>query len=437
MNKRLEDNWLFDNTIGDEVLHEEFHFLRMKNGMTAMVYEMPDKSSVSAQINVKFGSLMKTYAADGSIKKLPAGTAHFMEHKMFDTASGDNFDYFAELGANANAYTSHTKTAYLFSTTTEPLKSLKTLIKSVTEPYFTEETVNKEIPIIDEEINMYQDDPAWRMELELFKLLYKNIGLNEDIAGTHEEIRKITPKILYETYFDFYRPDNMLLTVAGNIKTEDVIGILNENIHFDTRIQSRPVLLPVIREPDEVIGHFHEMEMDVSEDMFCFGYKQKPLILCSKYRTEVLLDIILELICGESTELYQELYNSGLINEEFNFNYYYGNGYLCIYFEGESPDCRLVADKIKNRIASLKTSGFDPERFEEQRRTAFGSEICTLDNVSAVCSNMAESYYKNCDLFAIIHSIASLGIDEAEELLRNMFDESNSAISIIKASKGK
>ncbi|MBQ4094296.1 MAG: insulinase family protein, partial [Oscillospiraceae bacterium] len=310
--------------IRHEKLGEQYVKAVLENGLTVLVYEMPQKSSVSVQLSAAIGSVTKCFELDGQSIELPAGVAHFLEHKLFESEQGDAFTLFAKTGASANAFTSFDRTTYLFNTTINALQSLRILIRFVNAPHFTEQTVAKEQGIIGEEIRMYEDDPGWQLIFSLFRLLYKDLPINEDIAGSRESIAQITPQMLYDCCKAFYAPKNMVLAVAGNISAEDVLAVCEQEYAQIKTEQHISRELPV-DEQQEIVAPFSTRSMEVAQRMFAMGYKEQPLAEADRIRRETMMDMLLDLVAGESTEFYRELYEEGLINDSFSGGYYTGS----------------------------------------------------------------------------------------------------------------
>ena len=174
-----------------------------------------------------FGSVDQDFLWKGQKVHLPAGVAHFLEHKMFESEKGDAFDFYAKTGASANAYTGFERTCYVFGATDHLDESLDVLLDFVSHPWFTEATVAKEQGIIGQEIRMYEDSPDWRLMFAVFDCLYHNCPLKVDIAGTVESISEITPALLYTCTDAFYNPGNMVLAAAGRITREQVLAALD------------------------------------------------------------------------------------------------------------------------------------------------------------------------------------------------------------------
>lgn len=203
--------------INFEQLQETLFHEKMANGLDVYVLPKQGFNKTYAVFTTKYGSIDNQFVPlnKEEMVHVPDGIAHFLEHKLFEKADGDVFQDFSKQGASANAFTSFTRTAYLFSSTSNVEKNLETLVDFVQDPYFTEKSVEKEKGIIGQEINMYDDNPDWRLFFGLIENMYKDHPVKIDIAGTVESISHITKDLLYECYETFYHPSNMLLFIVG------------------------------------------------------------------------------------------------------------------------------------------------------------------------------------------------------------------------------
>ena len=211
-----------DQTLLEKTVADQWKIL--PSGLTVIVRPMPGYSSTHVIFATRFGSIDRDFRLDGKEVHLPAGVAHFLEHKMFEDQDGDAFAKYAKTGANANAFTSFDRTCYLFTATQQLDESLDVLLGMVTHPYFTEQTIAKEQGIIGQEIKMYDDSPDWRLITGLFECLYHSHPIRSDIAGTVESIAEITPEMLYDSCKAFYAPGNMVLAAAGNTTMEQILA---------------------------------------------------------------------------------------------------------------------------------------------------------------------------------------------------------------------
>ncbi len=416
-------------SVSDLLLNDRLYAHTTASGLRVYVYEMPGKSSVSAQLAVGFGSTMVHVLDKGSRYRLPAGTAHFLEHKLFERNGVDSFTLFADLGASSNAYTTFNRTTFVFRSGREYEEPLRVLLDFFRKPLFTEEGVEKEKPIIEDEIRMYMDDPGWRASFNLFRNLYRNIGINEDIAGNLRSIRDIDYRLLNDCFDSFYRPGNMALAVTGPVDHEKVFEIaeqLDQSGSEVPRFESSSA-----QEQDGIIRDSSLDRMNLSMPMFDIGFKERGFARFSDIKYELLMDMVLDLISGESTEFFRQMYDSNLLSDSFGSGFYSGDEYLCTYFEGDSHEPEKVRDMILDRIGSLKRSGLDPELFEERARTSVGSYISIFDSPGSVAGSLISCHFKNTSLYDIIQLVGNPDIDAADSMLRDCFDPSQCSLSVI------
>ena len=211
----------------------------LPSGLTVIVRPMPGYSGTHVIYATRFGSIDRDFRLDDKEVHLPAGVAHFLEHKMFEDQDGDAFAKFAKTGANANAFTAFDRTCYLFTATEQLDESLDVLLEMVGKPYFTQQTIDKEQGIIGQEIKMYDDSPDWRLITGLCECLYHSHPIRSDIAGTCESIATITPEMLYDCCKAFYAPNNMVLAAAGNTTMEQILAACERNGLMEPRPAER------------------------------------------------------------------------------------------------------------------------------------------------------------------------------------------------------
>ena len=195
---------------------------RLSNGLTVALLPKKEFKEVYGSVTVQFGSVDTLVTeVDGDVKKYPAGIAHFLEHKLFEREDASDFmSAFTSLGADSNAFTSFTKTNYLFSSTDYLLENLDLLDELVTSAYFTEDFILREQDIIQQEREMYQDDPDSCLFFSTLANLYPGTPLATDIVGSEESISQINLTNLQENFTRFYKPVNMSLFLVGNFDVE-------------------------------------------------------------------------------------------------------------------------------------------------------------------------------------------------------------------------
>ena len=411
----------FESDFGESYVRAEH-----SSGLTVYILEKPQYNSAYAIFGTKYGSIDNCFSVDGEKCEVPEGIAHFLEHKLFESEDGDAFTKYAETGAYANAFTSFDKTCYLFSCSNRFYDNLGILLNFVQSPYFTEKTVQKEQGIIGQEITMYDDSPAWRVMFNMLRCMYKNHPVRIDIAGTVESISHINADLLYKCYNTFYNPGNMFICIAGNVETEKVLEIINKSIKTTEKKQIERIM-PI--EPAEVVTDYVEQSLEVAQPMFCFGYKEradrKPTV-----KERVCTGILLEMIAGDASPLYEELINEGLINDEFSFEYFTGEGYSAVIFEGESHNPKKVAEKIKQEIERLKTDGINKKLFSAVRCGMYGNAIRVFNSVEGIAMQFVDCAANGSGLFDEIKYLKSVTAEDVYKRL-NLLENDKTVLSVI------
>ncbi|EXX92081.1 EF-P 5-aminopentanol modification-associated protein YfmH, partial [Paenibacillus darwinianus] len=312
----------------------------MPNGLEVYVLPKDGFQKTYATFSTRYGSIDNTFSVGdgGEYIRVPDGIAHFLEHKMFEEPTGDIFSTFASQGASANAFTSFDRTVYLFSATEKIDENLNTLLDFVQHPYFTEANVEKEKGIIEQEINMYKDNPDWRVYFGLIDAMYHNHPVHIDIAGTVDSIYRIDKDTLYRCYETFYHPSNMMLFVAGGVKADEVMALVRDNQARKTFPQMGEIRRKFEPEPSSVKNPRLSLRLPVSLPKCMFGFKEKELPTAAKelLRREVTSKLMLETLFGASSELYQSLYDDNLISDSFGSEYNSGMGYAFSVIGGET-----------------------------------------------------------------------------------------------------
>ena len=416
--------------IKNELLNEKYYDIDHPSGLKILVMPKENYSSTYAIFATKYGSIdTMIQMKDGSFKEIPEGTAHFLEHKLFESEDLDAFERFAKTGASANAYTSFDRTGYLFSCSANFKKNLEILLDFVQNPYFTQATVEKEQGIIGQEIDMYKDVPDWEVMFNCLMNMYHNLPVRIDIAGTHESIAQISAETLYGCYDNFYNLHNMVLSVAGNVSVDEVIEVADKMLK---PVEGKMAQRKVIDEPKEVVSSYVEEKLSVATPQFMFGFKENRVTPERTAKEEVTMEILLDMISGQSSELYRRLFDGKLINNSFGFEYFTGFGYSCVFFAGESTEPRAVADEIVKEIKSFRENGFDKAAFDRTKKKLYGRMIMGMNDVDGIANNMAISYFAGEDIFTDFEIYKTVTLEDVEELFKNTLDENYSVLSVIK-----
>ncbi len=405
------------------------------SGLPIFIWPKPGYQSAYAVFATRYGSIDTSFVTgrDGAeaAVTVPAGIAHYLEHKLFENEDCDAFERYAKTGASANAYTSFAQTAYLFSCTDRVEESLEILLDFVQKPYFTPETVQKEQGIIGQEIRMCEDSPSRRVFYNLLRALYHKHPIRIDIAGTVDSIAQITPELLYDCYHTFYNLRNMVLVVAGNVTPEQVLRVADKTLkpapawHLER---------PAAGEPDGVVQARVEETMPVSAPLFYLGYKQAvPAEEGMQTRTAeemVAAEVLLDLLVGRASPLYARLMEEGLINTQFGADYFEGPGYAAWLFAGESKDPDAVRAAIDGEIERVRREGLDEGAFEASRRALYGRLITALNDVENCGDFLVSDYFYGRNPFGLIDAAASLALQSVYAMLNGLRAEA-SALSVV------
>ncbi len=418
-------------TISSSLLGEQYYKITHKSGVTLLLCPMKGFSTAYALFGTNYGSMDVTFKTpeDKDFVEVPAGIAHYLEHKLFENEDGDAFQRFAATGASANAYTSFDKTCYLFSCTQNFEKSLEILLDFVTRPYFTDETVQKEQGIIGQEIRMYDDNPDWQVYFNLLKALYQKNPVRVDIAGTVESIAEINKELLYRCYNHFYNLHNMVIAIAGNFSVESVLEVADRVLKSAEPFQTER-RLP--EEPDEVCQRKIETELEVATPMFQMGFKLKGGDTAENMRSQILDEIIVEIIAGENTPIYRELYDRGLINATFSGEAMAVRSLLAVTFGGESREPETVYKAILERVRQLKKDGIDEKLFQQCKKATYGRYIGMFSRPEAVASTLLLSQFTGVEMYSLVESLGNVTREQLELRLKNQYHEDWSALSIVR-----
>ncbi len=410
-------------------LNSHYEVLNHPSGLTVYLYPMPQFSTAYASISTKYGSANLNFVLDKKEIKTVSGIAHFLEHKLFQNSDGtDAFELFADTGANANAFTSFEKTSYLFACTDDFEKNLQILLNFVFNPYFTPESVEKEMGIIAQEINMYDDEPSWKVFTNLMRALYLNHPIREDIAGTVESISHITADTLYSCYNAFYNPCNMTLSVAGDVSMDTISKICDSVLN---KTPTTTATLITCDEPDEIRTAKITQSMDISIPFFQIGFKGKNNGLLKNEIDSIFGEILVDIIAGDTSDLYRELYDNGLINDSFGAEVMSGSDYYMTIFSGESKNPEKVYSAILNKIREYKQNGISNEEFEIARRSLYGRYVRIFSRPSSIAGLLTSCHFANLNMYDIIEKIANAQKSDIQNLLNETLRENKHAISII------
>ncbi len=414
--------------VGETLYHQV-----LENGLHIYVAPKPEFGKYYAFFATNYGGMDVRFQLNGQWHDTPEGVAHFLEHKMFDTEDGNALQDLAANGASPNAFTSNAITGYYFECTEKFEDNFRTLLSFVSVPWFTPESVDKEQGIIGQEIRMVEDDPNWRVYMNLTDCLYKNHAVKTSVIGTQESIAQITDQTLYACHKAFYDPSNMVLAVAGNVDPEKIVEIARQVLPAGNK--------PKIsrdhgeREPDTVACAEAELEMEVSTPIFLLGYKADvpPEDGAGKLRQALAGELAYEALMGTSSALYTKLYEQGLINKSFSGGYeeYPGCAFLCV--GGESEDPKAVRQAIAEQVERIGKSGIDETLWKRLKKAAYGSRVRSLNSFENICVELAQGHFAGTEYFTFPDVYDKIAKADVEGYIRRWMTPERTALSVVKA----
>ena len=414
----------FYQRIGESVYRE-----KLPNGLQLCVVPKPEHAESYAFFATRYGGMDTRFQLEGKWLDTPAGIAHYLEHKMFDTKEGNALQELAQNGAEPNAFTSNAMTGYYFSSTERFEENLKILLSFVSVPYFTDESVAKEQGIIGQEIRMIEDNPDWQLYTRMMQALYSCHAARTSIAGTVESISHITAQTLYDCHKAFYTPSNMILTVVGNV---DPIHVADLARRILPREGGPVIPRDYGEEPAEVAQKETRMAMEVATPQFLTGYKCAPAEEGEAYlRATVIGDMACDILLGNSSPLYLRLYDQGLINTSFGGAFEMMPGVAYLYAGGDSKDARAVAAEIQKEAERLAAEGVDEAFYQRVRRAAFGENLRGLNSFENIAVSLTEGYFHGYDPFRFPQAFDSITKEDIAAFLRDNLTADRAVLSEI------
>ena len=401
-----------------EQLNETLYKEVLPNGLTVYLLPKADYHKTYGLFSTNYGSIDNEFVPLGKKDyiKVPDGIAHFLEHKLFEKEDGDVFQKFGEQGASANAFTSFTRTSYLFSTTDQLELNLTTLLDFVQEPYFTEASVQKEQGIIGQEIQMYQDDPNWQQFFGIINNLYPKHPVHIDIAGTIESISQITADDLYTCYETFYHPSNMTLFVIGNLEPKQLMAVIRENQAGKEFKPAEPIKRRYPQETAADIVTESQKQMAVTIPKAILGIKGLDALPADdreRLRFKVALDLLFQLLLGNTSQNYLQLYNEGLLDDSFGFEFSLDRGFYFADFGGDTEQPEALVTRL---TAILENFATDRElttgNLELLKKKRLGKYFQSLNSLEFIANQFTSSLFGEWTLFDLPEIIDSITIND-------------------------
>lgn len=406
-------------------LQETIYFEEMSNGLKVYLLPKIGFSKTYGLFSTRFGSIDTTFVPlhETQMLKAPDGIAHFLEHKMFEMEEGDASEAFAKLGASSNAFTSSSRTAYLFSTTSHEKECIQLLLDFVQDIYLTDENVEKEKGIINQEIGMYDDDPDWRCYFGSIQNLYQKHPVKIDIAGTVETVRSIDKETLEKCYHTFYHPSNMMLFVVGNIDPKQTMALIRENQQQKEFSNEKSIQREIVEEPKDVAQKDATLHMDVTMPKIIVSLKINEILTNPQERLkrELGMNLLLDIFFAKSSSLYEQWLKEEIINDSFSAQFTQERDYCFLQIGGDT----LYPEKLKARIFDfiehMQDYAIDLESFSRLKKKTMGILISVFNSPESIANMFSRYYFEGIMIFDLIDYLNTLTIEDLNEL-KHLFD---------------
>lgn len=408
-------------------LDEQVYTTTLANGLQVMLLPQPAFHQTYATLTVHYGSLMNAFSPDGqSLVRLPQGTAHFLEHKIFEKADYDAFALFSQNGADANAFTTYNKTSFLFTATQHLHANLDILLDTVQTPYFTKKTVDKEKEIIAQEIKMYDDDLDWQLFMQLLRNLYPHHPLHDDMAGTVASVHQITAADLQCAYDYFYVPNNMQLLLVGNFDVDCVMQWLNDN-QANKHLTSR--ILPQVQTANAV-------SPDIVKHTVCHGTVSRPKCFLgiknlipfehnqAGLRLKLTMNLLLDMLLGDDSNNYLQLYQQGIIDDTFGYEFSITDDASFVAINGDSNQPQRFMHTLQALLQhAANNDELNDAHLSRVKKANLGTYLRSFNSLETLANQIMDNDYGTVGFFDIMPMLMDIKLTEIKQLAQTFFKD--------------
>ena len=395
---------------------------RLANGLTVALLPKKEFKEVYGSVTVQFGSVdMLVTEVDGDVKEYPAGIAHFLEHKLFEREdSSDLMSAFTSLGADSNAFTSFTKTSYLFSATDHFLENLDLLDELVTSAHFTEDSILREQDIIQQEREMYQDDPDSCLFFLTLANLYPGTPLATDIVGTEESISQINLTNLQENFTRFYKPVNMSLFLVGNFDVERVQDYFERKELKDSDVKDvarEKLLLQAVKQTDS-------MRMEVSSPKLAIGIRGKREVAGADcYRHHILLKLLFAMMFGWTSDRFQKLYESGKIDASLSLEIEVTSRFHFVMLTMDTKEPVALSHQFRKAIRNFtKDLDITEDHLDIIKRELFGEFFSSMNSLEFIATQY-DAFERSETIFDLPKILQEITLEDVLDAGHHLIDD--------------
>ena len=418
-----------------DTLKETLYHEKMDNGLEVYLLPKQGFEKTYGLFSTKFGAIDTTFVPlnGNEMIKVEDGIAHFLEHKMFDMNGTDASDEFAKLGASTNAFTSSSRTAYLFSTTSNEYPCIELLLDFVQRLDITPESVEKEKGIIGQEIKMYDDDPDWRVYFGSIQNLYNNHPVAIDIAGTVETVNRTDKTMLETCYNTFYHPSNMMLFVVGNINADTAINVIRENQAKKNFETAQPIICQKNIEPCKVKTKEKILSMDVEMNKIIVSIKINEILSepKEKIKRELSMNLLFDLLFSKSSKLYNDWLNKGIINDSFSASFTQERDYAFIQIGCDCDDYETLKNHLLDLIKNFKELKIEEKDFERIKKKNIGLFINLFNSPESIANLFSRYYFEGTIALNLVDEVADIQLKDIYNTFK-YFDIEYTSTCIVK-----
>ena len=365
---------------------ETVYKTQLSNGLIVSLLPKQDFNEVYGIVTVQFGSVDATYTSLGKgLRHHPAGIAHFLEHKLFEREnSEDIMAAFTLLGAESNAFTSFTKTSYLFSTIDHLLENLDLLDELVGDVHFTEESVLREQDIIQQEREMYQDDPDSRLFFATLANLYPDTPLATDIVGSEKSISEIQVSNLKENFTEFYKPVNMSLFLVGNIDVkvvEEYFSKKGKEVSNQFTVSKEQLPLQPVKQTDS-------LRMEVSSPKLAVAIRGNGQIIeAESYRYNILLKLLFTMMFGWTSDRFQRLYETGKLDASLSLEVEVNSRFHFVILTMDTKEPVSLSHQFRKAIRHFSSDAdITEEHLDLVKSEMFGEFFSSMNSLEFIAT---------------------------------------------------
>jgi len=420
----------------ETVLGEETRLHRTAGGMRVALVPKAGFSTAAASIGLRFGSTHTRFRLpDGREVQVPDGSAHFLEHKLFEGREESVMMRFGRLGAQFNGGTGFHSTTYYFSSAGHFDECLEILLDFVQHPRITEERVEKEKGIIEQEVRMYEDDPRYRGHFLLLRALYHVLPIRVPPGGSVASVRETRAEHLQACWEGFYRPAKLVLTLAGELDAEAVLARVESLLEDGRPGAAEP--LPVA-EPPEVAAPWLEEEFAVARPRAWIGWRaaRGPGGGEAMVRQQWAGSLLADLALGDASAGQEELRRRGLADDSFAAAWSCDLDYGHLVVSGQCDDPEAFAAGVREVLARFREEGPREEDLERLRRAAWGWTVSRLQTPFALANAVLHDLLDDTVPFSGLEVLASITREEVAALAREVLDPARSAVAVLRPRRG-